>query len=130
MTYASKLAWLDWLKNTVWIKQTPIWPLSEELPTRQENLSGSVYYIFSKNIFLRELWTFKQPSLTVDSIIYTVFFNSMSVCPFGLAYNGYSNTIKTTFYFNFDLNHSCWTAWIHINIEVKRSCQLKKLLFD
>ena len=32
--------------------------------------------------------------------------------------------------FDFDLYQAVKAAWIHINIEVKRSCQLKKLLFD
>ena len=36
------------------------------------------------------------------------------------------NTIKTTFDFNFDLNYE----HININIEVKRSFEFTKLLFD
>ena len=38
----------------------------------------------------------------------------------------YINTMKTTF----DLNCNSYQAWIHINIEVIRSCQSKRLLFD
>ena len=38
----------------------------------------------------------------------------------------YIITMKTTFALNFDLIQ----AWIHINIEVKRSYQLKKTFFD
>ena len=38
----------------------------------------------------------------------------------------YINTMKTTFDLNFYLYQSVNAARIHMNIEVKRSCQIKK----
>ena len=35
----------------------------------------------------------------------------------------YINKMKTTFDINFDLYHVVKHAWLHINIEVKSSCQ-------
>ena len=62
--------------------------------------------------------------------------------PSGLGYNhhyfllkttvvsDHINTMETTFDFNFDLFQAVKHPWKRINIEAKRTCQLKKLLFD
>ena len=41
----------------------------------------------------------------------------------------YFNIIKTTFDFNFDLYQAFYQALIHKNMDRKRYCQIKKLLF-
>ena len=40
------------------------------------------------------------------------------------------NIRKTTFDLNFDFYKAFKQAWVHKNMKIKRSCQLKKLLFN
>ena len=59
-----------------------------------------------------------------DFIFQTIF--SVLQCSGRRLYQYNEDDLRCQFWFI----SSCKTAWIHINIEVKRSCQWKKLLFD
>ena len=58
-----------------------------------------------------------------------IILNKKTVCYSYTVVGDYINRMKTTFDFNFDL-HQAVKQHGYINKEVKKSCQLKKLLFD